>query len=40
MARKKVEEMELSEIKDLIKWYENRLMYCKFIKQTKFGDHA
>ena len=40
MARKKPEDMELMELKELIKWYENRLMYCKFIIQTKFGSHA
>lgn len=40
MARKKPEDMELTELKELIKWYSNRLMYCKFILQNKFGVNA
>lgn len=40
MARKKPEDMTFQELCEVIVWYENRLRYCKFLKQDKFGGHA
>lgn len=36
MARKKIEEMDVTELIDLVRWYDGRLRYVRFLLKDKF----
>lgn len=37
MARKKLDDMSESELKDTLKWYETQVRFIKFLLTDKFG---
>lgn len=37
MARKKLDDMSVEELRDTLKWYETQVRFIKFLMADKFG---